>query len=261
VSIFKKIIVGTITVALGLLILLFGCMWLDVHAGEAPIVSNRVAEIPGDTLVRIMGRGAIGPQLDSSSQQPGMFRGASGGPLPEGMGPVWGPEYLYDSTRRKETNFRGPLPEGMGLWQARQSRKYDSYSARRPMSRDQLDALGMSVEDYRQWMISLQPYDPNRRRTNAYRADGTILGQSPERMAMRTVVIDSVQFDDDSLATITLNRVPTNTQRRTAPTSSDKITVGGPFTIEDYNETTGIVTVKALFAAGSTYVTVSLNVQ
>lgn len=247
-STFKKIIVGTITVALGLLILLFGCMWLDVHAQATPR-----DQLPKG-MTPVWGAEHL---YDSTRRKETNFRG----PLPEGMGLVWGSEHRYDPTRRKETNFQGPLPEGMGLWQARQSRKYDSYSARRPMSRDQLDALGMSVEDYRQWMISLQPYDPNRRRTNAYRADGTILGQSPERMAMRTVVVDSVQFDDDSLTTITLNRVPTNTQRRTAPTSSDKITVGGPFRIVSYNDALGTVTVKSLLDLDSSYITVSLGIQ
>ena len=96
---------------------------------------------------------------------------------------------------------------------------------------------------------------------DTYRADGTVLGGSADRMALRSVVCDSIIFDSDSLAVIQLNKVPTQTKRRTAPTSADKLQVVGAYTISSYDAKSGKVTIKALFVAGSTPMTVTLTTQ
>lgn len=253
--------------------LLFGCMWLDVHAAETPIVGKKGAEVPGDTLVPAIFRGIIGGEQphNQSRRQETQYRGGPypGEPLPEGMG-FPREQQPYDPNQRQETAFRGqrePLPGGMSFWQKQQAGKYNSHSAgdsRYAMSKDQLDALGISLEDYRRFKIVelLRKHGRPPQAPLVILPDGTILGQSDERMALRTVVVDSVVFDAaDSLAEITLNMVPTNTQRRTAPTSSDKITVSGPFLIDSYNDILGTVTVKSLFNPDSNYITVSLSVQ
>jgi len=94
-----------------------------------------------------------------------------------------------------------------------------------------------------------------------YRADGSVMGGTPDRMKARTVICDSIVFDDDGLAVIQLNMTPSETKRRTAPTSADKLSVKGAFEIDNYDAATGKVTVKALFSAGTTPITVPLMVQ
>ena len=94
-----------------------------------------------------------------------------------------------------------------------------------------------------------------------YRADGTIISGAIDRMVMKPITQDSVVFDDDSLAVIQLVLHSSLTRRKTAPTSIDKLTVIGPFSIPSYDAATGKVTVKALFSAGTTPITVPLRVQ
>lgn len=107
---------------------------------------------------------------------------------------------------------------------------------------------------------SYRPEKVSRETSKAYRPDGTVLGRSPSLMESKPIVVDSVMFGADSLATVKLNAVPSNTRRRTTPTATELLTVEGPFTITEYNSETGVVTLRALYEF-ETYTTVSLRVQ
>jgi len=60
-----------------------------------------------------------------------------------------------------------------------------------------------------------------------FRADGSRYGAAQSRSGEAKMIVDTVRFDSDSIATIILNTIPSQTRNRTAPTRQQNLMVTG----------------------------------